>query len=157
VNAQLKTGVAFHVERVSAVIEDIKPLMELHWEEVAFYRDMPLKPDFGRFYAWEQQGMLRIYTARVETMLVGYAIYVLMYPAHYADCLEAHQDTMFLHPDYRRGTTAMRLMSHAEDDLALEGVKTIRLHVKAAHDHRAFFERLGFSLEDHLYSKRLDL
>lgn len=155
-NAVLKTGTTFHVERPQDVWEAMRPLMQMHWEEVAFYRDMPLNVDYGRYVDYYQRGALRIYAARIQTMLVGYSIFLLTHPPHYKSSFEAHQDTLFVHPDHRRGGTAVKLMEFSEDDLALEGVEIIRLHVKAAHDPAAFLRRMGYSLEDHLYSKRLN-
>lgn len=157
-NAALKPRAVYARESIAEVVDEIKPLLIAHYEEIAHYLDIPLKPDYQRYIQAETAGLLRIFTARVDGELVGYAIYLLMHHLHYSDSLQAHQDILYLAPDHRRGGTGMRLIRHADCALAEEGVQVVVQHVKARADLNfgPLLERMGYELMDHIYAKRLD-
>src|SRR5699024_275904 len=92
----------YRAEPVARVWGELLPLLEAHYHEVAHYQDIPLCPDRERYEAVEANGMLRLYTARDDAgALVGYAVFFVQTNAHYATSLQAVQDVLFVHPDYR--------------------------------------------------------
>lgn len=141
-------------EQIVDVVEEIKPLLEAHYREIAHYPDIALKPDYQRYIAAEGLGTLRIFTARVDGALVGYAVYFVTPALHYCDSIQAHQDILFVHPDYRRSTVGLRLIRHADESLGREGVQVIYQHSKAAHSIGRVLERQGYELVDEIYAKR---
>lgn len=145
---------AYAREQIADVIGEIKPLLEAHYREIAHYPDIPLQPNYERYTLAESSEALRIFTARVDGTLVGYAIYFVGFALHYAGSLQAHQDILFVHPDYRRSTVGMRLIRHADEALAKEGVQVIYQHSKAAHSIGPILERQGYELVDEIYAKR---
>lgn len=147
----------FARESVSDVMSEIEPLLRAHYEEVSFYKDIPLQPDFDRYVQAEKSGALRVFTARVNTDLVGYAVYFVQPNLHYSSSLQAQQDILYIHPSHRKGGAGIWLIRHADEQLAAEGVQVVIQHVKARADLNfgPLLERLGYELMDHLYTKRL--
>ena len=143
-------------ERASTVLDDIKPLLIAHYREIAHFQDIPLDPDYTRYLEMDLKGLLRIYTVRDHELLVGYALYFVMPALHYRGSLQAFQDILFIHPDYRKGRSGMALLKFSHEALKSDGVQVVRQHVKAAHNFGPLLERLGYELEDLIYTKRLD-
>lgn len=162
----------FAQERTATAIGEIDWLMRAHWDEVGFYRDMPIDPDFDQYREHERRGALRLYTVRCAGHLVGYATYVIGHPLHYRTVLSAQQATLFLHPEYRRGRAGVKFIAYTELLLGAEGVQVVIQHVKLprgfklagglrdilvrlTHGFAALLERRGYELQDLLYTKRL--
>ena len=148
--------VCFSVERVSDVLEEIKPLLEAHWREIALYQDrFPLNPDYGKYEALDKAGMVHIVTARDAGTLIGYYISFVMPHLHYRDCIVAMNDILFLKPEYRRGRVGMKLIEFVEEDLRRIGVDRMIIHVKTQHDFSPLLVRLGFSETERNFEKLL--
>lgn len=134
--------------------EEALPLLDLHYKEIAHYLDIPLKPNFEGYFNAEDSGALRVFTARKEGKLIGYAIFFLKHNLHYSSSLQAAQDILFLHPGHRG--TGGRFIKWCDTQLQAEGVQAVYHHVKAAHNFGPLLERMGYSLVDHIYARRLD-
>ncbi len=157
-SAALQLAVQFAQECAGPIFDEIKPLLQAHFEEIAHYKDIPLNPDYGRYFEAEHQGHLRIYTARADGALIGYAIYFVRPSLHYRDSLQAHQDILYLDPRFRKGGTGARLIRYADQALAREGVQVVIQHVKAKPELNfgPLLKRLGYELMDELWTRRLD-
>ena len=68
----------------------------------------------------------------------------------------ASQDVLFLAPEHRKGRLGMKLIDYADSMLRREGVQVVAQHVKAAHNFGPLLERLGYELQDLIYTRRLD-
>lgn len=150
------TSVAFAEETLSEAREDIEKLMRGHWEEIAFFKDIPLEPDYDTYGKIEFFGKLRIFTVRLEGELIGYAVFLLSPALHYRSSMQAIQDVLYLHPNYRRGGTGGRFIKWCDDQLKLANVQVVMHHVKVAHDFGPLLERLGYQKTDTLWARRLD-
>jgi hypothetical protein len=139
------------------LIEEIAPLLYAHWKEIATYRDIELKPQWDTYMAHEQQGYLRIYTVRHLGRLVGYSVYVVAKNLHYADSLQANNDIVYLAPELRGKFLGMRFLKWCDASLKADGVQSVILHIKKAHDWGSMAERLGYFAEETIYRRRLDL
>ena len=138
-----------------ALVAEMLPLFQKHWEEIAHYKDIPLEPDFKKYLVLEGLGDLRVYTARDESgRLVGYAIYVIFIDAHYQSLLGAKQDVLYILPANRG--FGMDFIVWCDNQLKDQGIKVVFQHVKVAHDFGPMLKFLGYELVEHLYSKRLD-
>jgi GNAT superfamily N-acetyltransferase len=143
-------------ERVSELWDEMYPLLEAHWEEIAHYKDIPLEPDVTAYAALEEAGALRCYTVRDADKLIGYAVFFVRRGMHYSGSLQAIQDVLFLLPEYRRGGTGPRLIRYSERQLAAEGVQAVYHHCKITNRVGGLLVRLGYELIDEVYGKRLD-
>ena len=145
----------FARETLSSIKDEIEPLLELHWREIAHYQDILLEPDWAAYFRAEELGLARFYTARDDQgYLIGYIVFFLRFNIHYKSSLQASQDILFIHPE-RRGFGA-KFIAWCDDQLKLEGVQAVYHHVKQAHNFGPLLERLGYSLVDLIYAKRLD-
>jgi GNAT superfamily N-acetyltransferase len=147
--------ILFQRERAHALWAEITPLLEKHWQEIAHFKDVPLEPDVERYNAMEDAGLLRCYTARVDGVLVGYAVFFAgSLNMHYKSCTVANNDVVFLHPDYRRGRLGLQLVDFCESRLR-EEVQVVYWHVKAAHPALGkILARRGYKMVDEIYAKR---
>lgn len=141
----------FAVESAPAVMAEAAPLFAAHHAEVG--QAMPLKPATQRYLAADRSGGLLACTARREGVLVGYAVYFLLFHWHYADFLVAQNDIIFLDESARRGSAALRLMDYAEAQLARRGVEKVYYHVKLAQDWSAILARRGAREEERVFGK----
>ena len=150
------TDVAFQVERVTDILDEVKPLLEMHWREIALYQDQfPLNPDYEKYKSLDAAGVVHIVTARIGGELIGYYISFIMPHMHYRDCIVAMNDILFLKKEYRQGRTGMKLIAFAEQDLKRTGVKRIMMHVKTTHDFGQLLERMGFTNTERTFEKLL--
>ena len=143
----------FAREHPSDVIEEIKPLLCLHWEEIAHYQDIPLEPDWDWYL---RNPAVRVFTARKDGMMIGYVVYFVGPSRHYRSSIQGMQDILFVHPMYRGSTIGYRLIKFCDDQLRAEGVQVSYQHVKAAHDFSPLLLKQGYELIDNIYGKRLD-
>jgi GNAT superfamily N-acetyltransferase len=51
--------------------DEITPLLQQHWLEIAHYQDIPLNPDREGYLKCEEAGVLRCFTARASAMWRG--------------------------------------------------------------------------------------
>jgi GNAT superfamily N-acetyltransferase len=135
--------------------QEMLPLFQLHYQEIAHFQDIPLDPDFDQYVQMERAGFVRTYTARDdERKLVGYAVFFVRKNLHYKNSLQALQDILFIHPD-RRGF-GVRFIIWCDRMLRMEGVQAVYHHVKEKHNFGPMLERLGYQLVDLIYTRRLD-
>lgn len=145
----------FQCESLNTSLEESKPLLFQHWQEIAHYKDIPLNPDYDLYYKMEAASMLNIYTARDnEESLIGYAVYIISPALHYKQSIVAKQDIIYVHPDHRG--VGLYLLRYSEEELKKIGVHIISQHVKAAHHFGPSLVRMGYELQDLMYTKRLD-
>ena len=144
-------------EKYDEVIDEIKPLLEAHYAEIAKHKDIPLSPDWALYKTLESIGALKIFTCRSEHLdnsLIGYGIYFVKHHIHYSTCLVAQQDILFIRKDYRG--KGMRFIGWCDDQLRAMGVQMTIQHVKATHNFGPMLERMGYELMDLIYTRRLD-
>jgi GNAT superfamily N-acetyltransferase len=100
-------------------------------------------------------GKLRIFTARNKGTLVGYFVVIVNSNLHYKDHLFAANDIIYLHKDYRKGFTGIKLIKFAEGCLREDGVSVFAINTKVHQPFDVVLERLDFNMVEHVYSKYL--
>lgn len=143
-----------------SLYEEMKPLLEKHFHEIAHYQDIPLDPAIDQYLMLEKCGALRVYTCRalvdkIET-LVGYCLFFVKANLHYKTSLQAAQDILFVHPSFRNIGFGEKFLSYCDDELQKERVQVVYHHVKQAHNFGPLLEKLGYALVDLIYGRRLD-
>jgi GNAT superfamily N-acetyltransferase len=144
------------VEQYSdGLIEEIKPLIQLHYDEIALNKEfIPLDPDWDTYAAIAAQGRLLIVTARNEQHeLIGYAVFFINQHVHYKSTRMASNDILYLLPEYRRGSTGIRLLKDSETACRARGVDKMLWHIKFAKDFRNILYRMGYVDEDAIVGK----
>jgi hypothetical protein len=146
--------VTYHIESAASAFDEIMPLLQLHWREIAHYQDIVVDPDVEGYLKAEEGGNLRVYTYRVDSALVGYAVFFIRHNMHYKRSLQAVQDVLFIQKEYRgNGKT---FIEWCDEQLAIEGVQVVYHHIKAAHNWSKVLEKMNYELVDLIYAKRLD-
>ncbi len=138
------------IETFDQVIDEIKPLLAMHWHEIASFKDdIHFAPDYARYKDIEEKGGLVILTAREGKELVGYSIFFLLQHPHYSTTTFAMNDILFVRPDKRGGTTGYRLIKESENAMKILGAKKISWHIKPAFDFSPALEKMGY-VEDEI-------
>ena len=146
----------YQQEFLATVKTDIQYLIELHWSEIALNQDnIKLNPDWDAYHNLEDQGKLKIFTARDGDKLVGYFVVLLGNNIHYKVHLFASNDVIYLHKDYRKGFAGIRLIKFAETYLKEDGVSMIIINTKVHQPFDKILNRIGFNLTERAYSKYL--
>lgn len=149
--------VDFARERFQDVIEELKPLLARHWRELALYQDdIAFDPDYDKYAVLETTGILRMYIARSDDAVVGYAVYVAVPHLHYRNDVWAKCDILWVAPEHRRQHTGVLLLRFVEAQLRAEGVSVMHTSGKVEHPAlRALLESEGHVCVEFGHSKLL--
>lgn len=146
--------ITYNIEKLDDFLEEIKPMLFAHWEEIALNKDkIKLNPDYERYYVMEQLGLLRSVIVRDEGKVIGYYISMLAPHLHYKDCYTALNDILYLAPEYRKSDVAYKMFKFAEADLKELGVDLMFLHMKIEFPFVELCEAVGMKKVEYSYSK----
>ena len=145
--------IAFAREPLPEVIDEMRPMLEEQWREVAYFKDIPLDPDFDIYLAADKAGKVRLFTVRDYGELVGYALFFIGNIQH-KTVFTATQNLVFIHPSYRMGMVGYRFIKYFDEQLADEGVSIVYQTVKPAVDYSPLLERLGYEAVETTYVRR---
>jgi len=138
------------------VWEEIVPLLHDHYVEIATYRDIPLAVDTEVYEQINTSGNLRLYTARVDGELIGYACFMLKHNPHYSTSLQAVADVVFIAEAYRRGRLGLKLLQYSDDELTRDGAQVVYHHVKLVHPALGkLLEHIGYEAIETIYVRRI--
>lgn len=147
----------FAEEKMSSrLFDEISPLLEKHYKEIAAYQDIALDVDWDAYKTLGDKGAIKVFTARVgeERKLVGYSVYFLRHNMHYKNSFQAVQDVLFVQKEYRgRGGAFIKW---CDEELKKLSVQVVYHHVKEKHNFGPMLERIGYELVDLIYARRLD-
>lgn len=145
-----------HIESFEARLDELRPLLPLHYEELALNQDkVPLSPQYNVYIERERAGGLLFVTLRDAGELVGYFIGFIAPGLHYSTCLTCTMDIFFLRKDKRTGSAGVRLFRFVEDELRRRGVQRWFMGSKVKADASALFKRIGAEPVETYYSKWL--
>ena len=142
------------VETWHPFIEEIQPLLPLHYQELALNRDkVPLDPMYELDDAMDVQGKVLVVSLREEGKIVGYFIGFVEPKLHYRTCLALTMDIFWTHPDIRGGLAGVRLFREVEREAKRRGVQTLYYGSKLHKDSGRLFEYLKMKPIETYYSK----
>lgn len=131
-------------------------LFEEHWEEIALNkRVMVLKPDWERYRTMEATGLLLILAAFDANEMVGYSVNFVMRHLHYADLCICHNDILFVTRSKRAGKLGLQLIRETEKAAKAKGTQMMSWHAKPDTALHAIMPRLGYGVQDIIYSKEI--
>lgn len=136
------------------LIAEMRPLWDAHHTEIP-QLGIGFDPDLRSYNLMAKTGAIRIFTARLAEMLVGYQVYFVGYHPHRRGSFEATQDVLYLDPEVRQGLAGYKFVKWCDKQLEKEGVKVIHHPIDARHDFGPVLERMGFELTDLTYSRRV--
>ena len=139
-------------ERVHGLWEESAQILAAGFSQFDPFPDMPLDIDRALYESMEDTGCLRVYTARIEERLVGYAVFVVSSDPRRRYWLEAQQNVV--HASEVRVTPA--LVRHAEKALSAEGVKVVYHSSPMGCRFARLLEILGYKPIAQVHAKRLE-
>lgn len=142
------------VEPFPALLEELKPLLPLHWEELALNKDkVPLDPQYDVYLRRDALGEILAISAREDGELTGYFIGFVAPGLHYKTCLTLIMDIFFIHPKSRNRFAGLKLFKAVEAEAKRRGVQRMIVGSKMHKDASVLFERLSYSPVETYYSK----
>lgn len=146
--------VEFKRERLDECLEEMKPLLLKHWQEVSLYRDkIPYAPDWDKYKAMEDADILHILVGRKEGEMVAYHVNVVSPGLHYMYTKYAVNDALYVKPDMRGSTVSYRMFKFAEEYFKAIGVDVMTVHMKTKAPFDRLCEKLGYDYGERMYFK----
>ena len=141
-------------ERLTDILGEFVEITKAHYKEIALYQDkIPLDPAWDKYLELDKAGNITCVTARDDGELVGYAVFIQTPHIHYQTTVYAHNDVLYLAPEYRGGSLGVDLLVISESALITKGVDVVYLHMKSSKPWHKLAEACGFSLIEYGYSK----
>ena len=142
-----------HVESFQANLDYLKPLLPIHYKELALNQDkVPLSPQFDRYIDAENRGELLFVALRNAGEIVGYFIGFVAPALHYSTCLTCQMDIFYVLPEHRGGGAGFQLFKYVEQQLKKRGVQRMFVGSKMHKDASWLFEKLGYVPVETYYS-----
>ena len=134
----------------------LAPMVRRHWEEVALHKGlMRLDPDWLRYRAMEQRGLLLALALEVDGEVVGYTLGTVAPHLHYQDLMVYANDAVFVDAKHRGGGVGLRLMRETERVAKSRGAQMAAWHAKQGTRMDALMPRLGYGVQDIIYTRAL--
>ena len=150
-------GYTFSLEPIEAIINEIKPLHQAHWNETEAHRHgLPFNPDYPTFVRYERAGRYVLLTLRVDGKLLGNCAMYLDKSAH-TQTLIATEDTLYLLPEARKGRVAHHFVAYVENVMRQLGAREIHITVKTVNKAGRFFRMLGYRHVENGLTKILEV
>lgn len=144
------------VTDLSSVWDQMYPLLQAHWKEVAaFQDDIELNVDAARYQDLLDAGLLKLFVCLDGHGLCGYSAYICQPNLHYRDHIFAANDVIFIAPELRGTALAIRLVEHCESELKKCGVSVVTYHMKVYAPFHSLMKATGHTHLEHLYGKKL--
>jgi GNAT superfamily N-acetyltransferase len=140
-------------EPFPAFLDEVKPLLPLHYAELALDQDIvPLAPQYDEYLRRDALGMVLTIAMRDAGELVGYFVGFIAPGLHYATCLTLQLDIFWLRPDHRGKGGGVTLFKAVESEARRRGVRRMFVGSKCHLDASWLFERLGYAKVETAYS-----
>lgn len=144
------------IESFTTTLEELKPLLPLHYEELALNQEkVPLSPQYPIYLARDAAGEVVFVTLRDAGELIGYFIGFVSPGLHYSTCLTCIMDIFYLRQDKRGQRGGIILFKAIEQELRRRGVQRWFVGSKCHKDASRLFEYLDFHKVEVYYSKWL--
>lgn len=147
--------ITFQRESFRDRLGELKPLLPLHWEELALDKDkVPLDPQYDIYVAREDRGELLFVTCRENGILCGYFIGFIAPGLHYKTCLTLTMDIFYIVPEHRGNRAGVGLFEFVKKEAIRRRVQRWfvgnKEHAKVHAE--ALFSHLGFEKVETYYS-----
>jgi L-amino acid N-acyltransferase YncA len=125
---------SFQRERVQDTINEAHPLLQRHWDEIAWTKELSgVDIDRAFYRRLEDAGGIICVTARHDGELIGYAVYFVRQHPHYQGVRWAVSDIYWIAPEHRGRLLGLRLFQVVEDELRKAGVQVMHTTGKTVH------------------------
>ena len=145
--------ILFQREQAHACFEEAIPLLHLYRQEIAYYADLKLDPEFAKYAELEKAGIVRAYTARKDGKLIGFALFFFNSHLHFKTKIFAIHDLLYIIPEHRG--FGYKFLKWCNEQLEKDGASVIYYFVNLQFNYGSLLKRLGFELADHLYTRSI--
>lgn len=140
--------------RLADHIDAIGDLMRANWEETGF--GFPFALDTSAYKRFEAVGLMFAVAAfDGEKGVVGYSTFSINHHPYNPDVLCCNSDALYVHPSYRNGTVASRLVLETERLAKEAGVDIMLWHTRGGTKFFEALERRGYEVADVVMMRRL--
>lgn len=143
----------FSVESAVQIIDEAHDLWQEHHDELVGSH-VRFLPDFQKYKAVEKNGNLRVFTARINNKLVGYAVFTVLPHHHRIHVIQAENTLFFITKDHRKGLLASKFIRWCEQQLFDKGVSQISMRTKVKASFGILLKRLKYQEEEVVYMKK---
>lgn len=151
----------FNLESLENCQAEIQPILRNeHWVEVGHYKDIPIDMQWDKYQVLQDLGKLRCFTIRgplneemTETVLMGYAFFIVDNHLHYKHTVVASQDILYVRKPYRG--IGRKFLTWCDEQLLAEGVVTVTHHAKPWFNYGNLFEDMGYEKAETIWSRRI--
>lgn len=145
--------IEFRQECLMLCEDEVAPLAALEWEESGHPTES-LCIDWDQYAALENIGMLKFFTARDGSSLIGYIVVIVMSPLTTKGSPVAVLDSVYVAKPYR-GKTGHQLFHFVETCMREDGVFRVLASSSAKNPIGAFLQRMGYSEVETKFEKAL--
>jgi hypothetical protein len=151
-------SMVFAAERFIDVARELEPLHAAQWAETEKYRDgTEMRPDIGAGMVDEMNGKLLQVTVRRDGELIGHMRWYVNMRSRHTGRSMAHEDTIYIKPEYRCGRAALRLLQYAESCLRILRIEEAFLDDKVDNPSAGrLCDFLGYKIVAHARFKDLE-
>jgi len=142
----------YRVEPLESFLSEAIPLFHANNKEINLF-DKDLDLDFQTYLELDKAGILKCFTVRSNTKLVGYALFSKVNNAQHKDMVVAHQDVIYIMPEYR--LSGIKLLRYTEKVFKEEGVDYIFQAAPKISRFGKVLERLGYTELETIYTRKL--
>lgn len=128
--------------------------MQSHFNEISYHTDYEFAPNKSLYIEAEKLGKMKLFVVKSGDSLIGYSTYFINKHNHVA-ILQAHQDSIYLRPDYRRYGIGKSLMQFAESIFKNLGVSVVFVSVSDKYDYSNMLTSIGYKSVEKLYARSL--
>lgn len=147
-------NITYQKERLKDIKEELIPLLEEHYREIAAYQDkIKLSPQWETYHTLDEGGFLKISTVRDNGKLVGYYINIVTPSLHYSEDIYATNDIVLIKPKYRNASVGSGLFKFTESWMKELGVSVMSVHMKVKQPFDDLCLKLGWDYTERLYTK----
>lgn len=143
-------------QKIMGDIKFFEYLFEDHWQEIAKNKKvMVLKPDYDKYRFLEESGIMRTLVAYEDDVVIGYSVNFIQPHLHYSDLISCYNDIVFLSKEKRNSPVGLKLLRATEKAAKEWGADMMLWHVKEGTSIDSILPRLGYGVQDIVYSKTL--
>lgn len=141
-------------EPFAPFLDEVKPLLPRHWEELALDKDLyPLAPQYDVYLDRDARGEVFLIAMRSAGQLVGYFIGFVTPGLHYSTCLTLTPDIFWIAPEFRGQRGGAMLFQAVETEVRRRGIDRMFVGTKVHLDCSGLFDALGYTRVEAIYSK----
>lgn len=142
---------SFAKENMSEIWDECKALFPQHYLDVNEDDKVKLGVNEKMYRQMDQMGMIDLYTARSDGILVGYSFFIVQPHMHYADDCIAYNSLLFLHQFARKGMNGYRFIKFCIQKIRERKPNRILISNRPKRDYSRLLKRLGATLFESIY------